>query len=302
MHMKKISSIILFSLLILTGDLQAQEFNIDVKINAPQLKTADPKVFNTLERQIREFFNEQKWTNDEFEPEEKIEGNLQITIKGDPTANSFIADFFIQTIRPVYLSGYNTQILNYVDKDVDFQYEEFQPIQDSRRQFYDNLSSILTFYAYVMLAMDYDSFSPFGGDPYYQIAQEIVLSLPNEYSATSGWSRTRDKSRFVMIDQLLSPKSRAYRESLYNYHRKSLDIIHADPSKARAVMLSSLKSLLNVNRDIPNSMILQMFTDSKRDEIIEIFKVSDRNQQVQVYETMIEIDPAKSSSYNVLKF
>jgi hypothetical protein len=193
-------------------------------------------------------------------------------------------------------------MLNYVDKDVDFQYEEFQPIQDSRRQFYDNLSSILTFYAYVMLAVDYDSFSSFGGDQYYQIAQELVLSLPNEYSATSGWSRTRDKSRFVMIDQMLSPKSRAYRETIYNYHRKSLDIIHADPAKARAVMLSSLKSLKNVNRDIPNSMIIQMFTDSKRDEIIEIFKVSDRSQQTQVYETMIEIDPAKSSSYNVLKF
>lgn len=291
-----------FLILLFFGKSQAQELNINVKINAPQLKTADPKVFKTLERSIREFFNEQKWTDDEFEPEEMIEGDLQITIKEDATSSSFVADFLLQSLRPAYNSSYNTQLLNIVDKDVSFLYEEFQPIQDSRNQYYDNLSSILSFYAYVILALDYDSYSLLGGDKYYQTAQEIVLSLPSEISSIAGWSRTRDKSRFVMIDQMLSPKSRKYRETIYNYHRRALDIMYADPTKGRAVMLSAMKSLRDVNRDLPNSMIIQMFTDSKRDEIIEIFKVSDRSQQSQMYETMIQLDPAKSSEYGVLKF
>ena len=291
-----------FLILLFFGKSQAQELNINVKINAPQLKTADPKVFKTLERSIREFFNEQKWTDDEFEPEEMIEGDLQITIKEDATSSSFVADFLLQSLRPAYNSSYNTQLLNIVDKDVSFLYEEFQPIQDSRNQYYDNLSSILSFYAYVILALDYDSYSLLGGDKYYQTAQEIVLSLPSEISSVAGWSRTRDKSRFVMIDQMLSPKSRKYRETIYNYHRRALDIMYADPTKGRAVMLSAMKSLRDVNRDLPNSMIIQMFTDSKRDEIIEIFKVSDRSQQSQMYETMIQLDPAKSSEYGVLKF
>ena len=123
-----------FLILLFFGKSQAQELNINVKINAPQLKTADPKVFKTLERSIREFFNEQKWTDDEFEPEEMIEGDLQITIKEDATSSSFVADFLLQSLRPAYNSSYNTQLLNIVDKDVSFLYEEFQPIQDGHRR------------------------------------------------------------------------------------------------------------------------------------------------------------------------
>ncbi|MBT8233338.1 MAG: DUF4835 family protein, partial [Bacteroidia bacterium] len=158
-------SFVLIILLSCALFLKAQELNIKVKVNAPRLNLVDPKVFETLEKQISEFLNNTRWTDDEFEPHEKIEGNVNVTITGELSATSFAADFFIQTIRPVYNSNYKSQILNFVDK-VSFSYQEFQPIENSYNTYYDPLSSLLTYYAYLMLAADYDTFEMLGGDKY----------------------------------------------------------------------------------------------------------------------------------------
>ena len=282
---------------------KAQDLNFDVKITTPKLSTADPKIFKTLERSISEFYNNQKWTNDEFEDHEKIEANLQITITEDFSTNSFAADFYIQSIRPVYGSGYNTQLLNYVDKNVKFTYEERQPIEISNINFYDNLSSVLTFYAYVIIGLDYDSFSPLGGENYFQTAQNVVASIPSNVSAVDpSWSPSGNNfNRFKMIDNILNPRVRAFRQAFYEYHRKSLDIMGADVPRARAILLSALKSILDVNKSFPNSMILRMFADSKGTEIVEIFKQADRATQRRVYKMLTQIDPSKASQYSALK-
>ncbi|NNE27471.1 MAG: DUF4835 family protein, partial [Saprospiraceae bacterium] len=155
-----------------------QELNLNVQVKAPRLQLVDPRVFETLERDMYELINNTRWTDDEFEDFEKIEGNINVTITEELSNTSFRADFFIQTSRPVYNSNYKTQVLNFVDKDVTFTYRELQPLQNSYNTYIDQLSSLLTYYVYMILAADYDTYEPYGGDPHYQTVQNIINAIP----------------------------------------------------------------------------------------------------------------------------
>lgn len=281
----------------------AQELKINVNISTPKLKTADPKVFNTLETAISEFINNTKWTDEDFEDGEQIEGSLQINIKEDLSTNSFIADFYVQSVRPVFNSGYNSTLLNHVDRDVKFNYEELTPIQNNTNGFTDNLSAVLSYYVYIILGFDYDTFSPLGGEKYFQIAQNIVSSVPPSISSGErSWvSLGSSRNRYWLVENVLNPRVRPYRLAYYDYHRKSLDIMENDPDRGRAILMSALGQIDRVNRAYPNSMILQMFSDSKNVEIVEIFKVANRADQQKVYNIMTAIDPSKAPQYSDLK-
>lgn len=295
--------IVLAILLFLAIKVKAQEFKLNVTVNAPRLQLIDPKVFSTFEKEAFNFFNNTKWTENEYEDFEKIEGNINITITEEINSTAFVADFFVQAIRPVYNSNYKSQILNYVDKGVTISYTENQPIQNSRSNYIDPLSSLCTFYSYLILGYDHDTFESNGGDPYFQIAQNIISNLPASVSDGTGWDpnvRT-NTSRFNVIENLLDPRARPYRQAIYEYHLKSLDHMHADADKSRAIMVSSITAINQVNRAILNSGIIQMFSDSKRDEIIEIFKGGDRGQQTKVFDLMVGMDPARTSAYAKIK-
>ena len=156
---------ILLTLLVLSfvgSDSLAQEFNFDVTVNAPSLSKADPQTLSALENAIEEFYNDRKWTSDEFENEELIEGSIQFNITSDPSANTFTADMYISSGRPVYNSTYTSPLINHVDRNISFSYNPGEQLRDNRSQFTDNLSAILTFYAYIILGFDYDSFSLLG--------------------------------------------------------------------------------------------------------------------------------------------
>lgn len=281
----------------------AQELKINVNISTPKLKIADPKVFNTLETAISEFLNNTKWTDDDFEDGEQIEGSLQINIKEDLSTNSFIADIYVQSVRPVFNSGYNSTLLNHVDRDVRFNYEELTPIQNNTNGFTDNLSAVLSYYVYIILGFDYDTFSPLGGEKYFQIAQNIVSSVPpNISSGERSWvSLGSSRNRYWLVENILNPRVRPYRLAYYDYHRKSLDIMESDPDRGRAILMSALGQIDRVNRAYPNSMILQMFSDSKNVELVEIFKIANRADQQKVYRIMTAIDPSKAPQYSDLK-
>ena len=293
---------ILFLLMILTLPCVGQEFNINVKVNAPRLNKVDPKVFQTMETQIREFLNNTRWTDDEFEPQEKIEGNLNIQITEEISQTAFAADFFFQIIRPVFNSNYKTPTLNIVDNVV-FTYREFQPIENSFQNYYDPLSSLLTFHVYMMLGYDYDTFSMLGGDPYFQIAQNIVNSIPtNDQSLAREWQALGNRrNKYWMIENVNNPRVRPLRQAMYEYHIKSLDKMHENAGLSRAVMVSALTSINQVNRAYPNSVVVQTFADTKRNEIIEIFKGAGRGEQTKVYDIMVSIDPAQASQYISIK-
>jgi len=286
-----------------TASSFSQELNFNVQVKAPRLLNADPKVFQTLEKDVREFLNNTKWTEDEYEDFEKIEGNLNITITEDASTTSFTADIFVQSLRPVYNSSHKTQIMNLVDNGVSFTYNEAQPIEDNAQSYVDPLSSVLTYYVFMILAYDYDSFSPFGGDPYYNIAQNVVSAIPTTNSAVArGWQALGNRrNRYWKVENMLNPKVRPMRQAIYEYHLISLDKMHEDVDKSKAVMVSALNTIQQVNNIYPNSAAVQMFADSKRNEIIEIFKGSSKGQQKKVYDIMVKIDPAQASQYNPLR-
>lgn len=282
---------------------KSQELSIDVSINTPKLNVADPAVFQSLETAIKEFYNNTTWTDDDFEPEERIEGTLQINVKEDLSTNTFIADFFVSTSRPVYKSNYYSPTLKWRDNDVSFSYEQFGPLFNNAVSFTDNLSAILTYYAYVILGTDYDTFSPLGGDRYYQVAQSIVNNIPPNVSTRDrAWNAVGSRrNRYWLIENVLNSRVKPYRQAIYDYHRRSLDEMQNDADRSRAVMLSAITSIGEVNETFPNSMILKLFSDTKRDEILEVFAVASQGEKDKVYNIMSTIDPALSSQLNSLR-
>lgn len=297
---KLIISIILLSLYL---NVQAQELKLNVQVNSPRLQLVDPKVFETLESEVYEFFNNTKFTEDEFEEFEKIEGNININITEELSPTAFKVDVMVQSIRPVYNSNYKSQVLNFNDRSINVIYQENQPIQNSFNNYIDPLSSLLTYYAYMILGFDYDSFTPYGGDEHFKTARLIADNIPRNASDGTGWDpASRDNmSRFNIIEELQSARLRPFRQALYEYHLKSLDNMAYDANKSRAIMMSALTAIEQVNKAQRNTGVVQMFCDSKRDEIVEIFKGAPRGDQTKVYNIMSALDPARASTYSDIK-
>ena len=290
---------ILLTLLVLSfvgSDSLAQEFNFDVTVNAPSLSKADPQTLSALENAIEEFYNDRKWTSDEFENEELIEGSIQFNITSDPSANTFTADMYISSGRPVYNSTYTSPLINHVDRNISFSYNPGEQLRDNRSQFTDNLSAILTFYAYIILGFDYDSFSLLGGEDHFRTANNILANVPPSVSSVDrNWSSLGgDRNRFWMIENLLNTRVQSLRSAMYDYHRKGLDRIEVDVNTGKAIMFSAIKAAAVLHDEYPNSMIIQMFSNSKRAEILEVFKNSVKSEQRRVYDIMSRLDPAQA--------
>jgi hypothetical protein len=285
------------------GSAQAQELNATVKINTQKLQTADPRVFETLEQTLREFLNSQKWTEDVFDNPERINCNFILTIQEERSATSFKAELAVQSSRPIYGSDQETPLLNYLDKELTFEYEQFQPLVYSKNAFNDNLSSVLSFYVYVILGLDYDSFAALGGERYFQTAQEIVNNVPSNVTAANpGWrSMESNRNRFWLIENLLSPRVRPLREAIYTYHRQGLDVMPENVDNGRANISIALEQLDKVNQAYPNAMIVQLFSNAKANEIIEIFKRGTMAQQDRVIQIMTKVDATNSAKYRAIK-
>ena len=294
--------IILLTLLLVKGLTGfAQEFNFNVRVNTQKLQTVDPQVFETLSQTIRDFMNNTQWTNETFAVEERIECNLILTVQEEINPTTFKADLAIQSSRPIYNSSDQTIMLNHLDQDVEFSYEQYQPLEFSVNVFNDNLSSVLSFYAYIILGMDFDSFSLYGGEPYFQIAQDILNSTPQN-GVFRGWrSMDGNQNRFWMIENILSPRVRPYREAMYNYHRYGLDVMAEQPDQGRAIITQYLDNIQDVYQNYPNSMILQMFLNSKSKEIIEIFKRGISTEKDKAIRIMSRIDATNASEYRQIR-
>lgn len=299
--LKKISLALSFA--ICASAVFAQgELNATVRISTPQLQKNDRKVFDQLETSLRDFLNNTKWTQETFEQEERIECNFILTISEEADNNVFRAELAVQATRPVYGSGYKTPLLSHLDKDVVFSYEQNQPIEflpDATDN--QNLPALVAFYAYIILGLDYDSFSLYGGDPYLLTAQQIVTNIQNSSTNSSpGWRPAdggKNRNRYWIIENLLNPRVKPYRAAMYNYYRKGLDMFTTDMDVAKAVILQSLEEVDKVNTAYFNSMIVQMFANAKRDELVEMFKVAGKPQKERVTQIMTKIDPANTPRY-----
>ena len=276
----------------------AQELNCSVQVVSPQLQsTADKKIFQTLQQSVFEFMNNRKWTNDVFKQEERIECSLVITVTEKPSVDQFKATIQVQARRPIYKSSYNSLLLNINDKTFSFTYVEYQPLEFSESTFISNLSSVLAYYAYVIIGEDYDSFSLEGGTPYFQKAQNIVANAQNV--SEEGWKASKDdKNRYWIVENILNSTFKPLRECIYKYHRNGFDIMSDDLATGRGVLLSSLGLLKKVYENKPGSYSLQLFFLAKADEIVNLFSLAEPAEKTQVMTLLSEVDPANSIKYN----
>lgn len=291
--------------------IQAQELNFTTKVNIQRLLTADPAVFNGLEQALREFVNSSKWTEDDFRQEERIKGNILLTITGEatddsqrPIPNVYNAELAIQASRPIYGTNNETTLFNYIDRDVTFKYEQFQPLQFSKSIFNDNLSQVVAFYIHIILGMDYDSFSLNGGSDYFQAAQQIV-NVAQSASAVKGkgWSSIEgnNRNRFWISENWSSPRMKPMRELQYAYHRLGLDQMSQDPAKGRSIISQTLENARKSFDTYPNTILMQLFLSSKSKEITEIFKVGSPAEKDRVADIMSRIDPTNANNYRQLR-
>lgn len=305
MKLNKIFIWVLSAFFITTIDIQAQELNFKVtvdKIPAVSLIKADPQFLPNLAKNMEEFFNATQWGEDRFKDYEKIKGNVLLIITEETADRVYKAELSIQTERPVYYTTYITPILNIKDNNVTFLFTEMTFLQKTTGTFYDNLSSILSFYAYMAIGVDYDSFKVNSGDYFFRRANEVVQSLPAGIGADEGWKseHSSKKNRYWMVENALNPHFRQFRQAFYEYHRAGLDKMYNEPDKSRAVILSALTSIGQCNLDSPNGYLTQIFSDAKKDEIIEIFKVADKGQKEKVKAIMSGIDISRKRDYEVL--
>lgn len=298
--MRRTLSILFLLTLFTVTKLSAQELNAKVVVQTPKLQLTDPKVFKTLENDITEFLNTRKWTNDVYQTQERIECSFLISITEELAANRFNAQIIIQSNRPVYNSSYNSVMLNYQDKNWTFEYTEFQPLEYNDNAYLSELTAILAYYSYIILGLDYDSFSQEGGNPYFLRAQSIVNNAQNARNKSKGWTAfDGNQNRYWLIDNLMSNKFKNLRKAYYDYHLNGLDMLSSDQKKARTALNNALKLIQQVNQNTPNSMIVDVFVRAKSDEILNIF-ASDEvapPEKSRAYSAMIKIDPANKAKY-----
>jgi hypothetical protein len=304
--MKKIIVLTLLFFLI-SLPVISQELNCNFSINSSRIQGTNKQIFTTLETAVRDFLNNTVWTNNVYEANERIECNILLDITDWPSANEFKAKLQIQSRRPVFNSSYNTVLLNYIDDDVDFHYAEFDPLEFSENTFISNLSSILSYYVYIIIGLDYDSFAPKGGTPFFQKAEKIMTVA--QTSNNSGWrpgdgdKAQRHKNRYWLIDNLLDSDYQPIRDFYYKYHRLGLDVLESSKDLGRVAIYESLETLKDFNDNKPDPFIalLQVVTDGKSEEIVSIFEQSPIDVKQKVVAIMTSIDPAGGNKYNKLK-
>lgn len=292
--MKKIFIIVLFSMLMIRS--YAQELYCNVEVNSTQIQGSDRRIFETLKNAIYEFMNNQNWTNYKFKYNERLECSMLFNVTERTTSEFFRCDLTIALRRPVFNSTYNTVLFNYIDKNVEFEYIENQPLDFSTGIFTSNLTSILAYYAYIMLGLDFDSFQLNGGDPYYEAALNIVNSAQS--SGYSGWNSSEGtKNRYWLLENLTNPSYSGLRNFYYEYHMEGLDIMYEKPEEGRANILLSLKYLQQVKQARPSLLILQIISDAKRDEFVNVFSEGIPTEKSNAVKILNEFDPSNAMTY-----
>ena len=284
-------------LLLAPGVLHAQELDFTVSINADQVQVTDRSIFPEMQVAMQNFLNDRTWTNDRFRNNEKIKGNLILTIQSQPTIGQFTANAQIQVVRPVYNSSYETLLINFADRDWEFEYTISQRMDFNENNFQTNLTSLLAYYAYIALGLDYDSFSPLGGSPHYQKALNVVNNA--QQSGASGWGQFQNRrNRYWLVENLaINNQYQPVREAIYTFHRQGLDILQKEPQKTRSNILNALKEMQQVNRTLPNAILIISFLDTKNEELLNIYSEGPMNVRREAYNELLKLDPTRRSKY-----
>lgn len=278
----------------------AQELNCQVTVTsdpALDITTVEKEILEQLEQKIFELMNNTAWSKDQFEVEERINCIMMLSVVDVPSPGRFKATLQVQMTRPVLNTSYNSPLFNFLDKDIEFSFERNAILVYSPNQFRDNLTSILAFYAYMILGFDYDSFALEGGTSHFTKAQEIVVLAQN--GGGSGWrSNERGRTnRYWLVDNALQELFRPLRECFYEYHRLGLDKMYENPEEARVKMYQALQKLNQVNNSRPNSINVMNYLQTKLRELQGIYQDADTKLKTDVVNLLKRIDPTNSSKY-----
>ena len=290
--------ILLFSL-----NLQSQELRCNVQVLSQQIQGSNKQVFQTLQNAIYEFMNNWVWTNHVYTMEERIECNMMFNITEQLSADDFKGTLTIQVSRPVFNTNYNTTTLNFVDNDIRFKYVEFSPLEFNLNSHISNLTSILAFYSYFILGIDYDTFSLMGGSQYFNNAEQVVLNAQN--AAESGWKpmdNTSHKNRYWLIKDMIDIDYEGVRVFNYNYHRLGLDVMDEQVVEGRASITNSLELLQQVYRKKPDPYmyLLRLVFDAKVDEIVNVYTESYPEERNRAYDILTEVDKPNANKYKAI--
>jgi hypothetical protein len=292
--------IFLFSLLFAQA-IGAQELNCTVTVNADQVNQTNRQIFRTLERALNDFVNKSQWTKRIYNENERVNARLFITVT-DYESDRFSANIQIQSSRPVFNTSYESPIFNYKDNQFNFQYIEFQPLVFNPNVFDSNLVGVISYYVYIILGLDADTFALEGGTEFYKEAQQIVTNAQG--SNYSGWSQSAsdNRTRFVLVDNLLSNTFREYRIAMYNYHRKGLDILGDNNSTGKQVIAGSMRLFETMIQRRPNAFLIQTFFDAKAEEIQNIFSDGPKVDIVALKETLNKVAPFYSTTWDEITY
>ncbi|OAV75464.1 hypothetical protein Barb7_00919 [Bacteroidales bacterium Barb7] len=278
----------------------AQELNARITVNGDKVQLTDKQVFTTLQNALTEFVNSRKWTDATFNTNERIDCTMSIIVN-EQDNSSFKAEIQVQARRPVYNSSYTTPILNFRDQQLNFEYTEFQPLEYVDNRLENNLTATVIFYIYVILGLDFDSFSPLGGNIFFQQAQQVV-SLAQSQMSWTGWKAfDNTQNRHAVATALTDNTSEAFRQMWYTYHRKGLDEMAANADRGRTTLLTALPVLQQIKSTRPTSVILQMFSDAKLDELVAVYSKATSQEKQEGLKTLSSLYPAQSARLEPLK-
>lgn len=292
-----IKRVLLITLFFLPFLASAQELRCNITINSQQIETSERGVFRDMKNAFEQFMNGRKWTNDAFKNHEKIACNMLVTITKMPAIGTWTASVQVQSARPVYNTNYSSLLLNFADRDWAFDYIESRPLDYNDNSFTDNLTSMLAFYAYVIIGMDYDSFSELGGTPYFQKALQVVNNA--QQSSGPGWqAQGSNRNRYWLAENLVNGQMSDLRKAFYSYHRLALDIFDTEPDKSREIILKGLRDIKKVRDINPAAILVISFFDAKGKELGNIFSSGNIQVRREVYDIITGIDPSNRSSYD----
>jgi hypothetical protein len=292
--------VFIFALFLMSAHMNSQEINCLVNVNFEQIAGSNRQVFETLETALKEFINQEKWTNRVVQTEERVDCAMNIIITSRDN-NTFTATLQVQSSRPVYGSSYSTPLLNLKDNDFTFKYNEFDPLIYNRNSFDSNLISTIVFYVYTILGVDADTFSKYGGETELQEAQNVMLQA--QQSGLGSWQNVVGKqNRFLLIDNLLAPNLKVFRDVLYKYHITGLDNFAANKEYGKQALEDSVFSLENIFNKTVGNYLIRVFFDAKADEIVSVYSDGPRTKKgSELTSTLKKISPNNNSKWRAME-
>ncbi|WP_081867870.1 DUF4835 family protein [Hymenobacter sp. IS2118] len=304
--MRKLLALLPFLVLFMAAALttRAQELLADVQVTTQNVTITDPTIVTQMQNDIRTFLNNRPWTDGTYRPEERIRLRVFIAITGIPQNGTYNTTMRLISTRPVYGTGYETNVISVVDRNFNFNYSPQAPLDFSPNSFVSNLSSLLGYYAYMVIGIDRDTFGRLGGTPYYELARNVVNYSANQTSTNEqdeGWRGGGSRERHFLLDNITDPQFESFRTGLYEYYRQGLDVFIEKPEEARTSVMTALTGIQKAAVTRPGTLFTRAFFDAKADEIANIFRTSPDQQLKQQLVTMLtEVDPGNSAKYRTV--